>query len=144
MEDELFKDENAVKSNWVKFGKIGDFIKGTLVDVREMKSTMPGKEGQLVKIYELLASIGSFHDIDEEKKPVETPIIIQGGEYWNIGGKVGIDNQMRNIKTGQIVGFRFDSENPSKQKGFSPTKIIKVYAGAMDPNFDGASSLDQI
>ena len=46
-----------------------------------------------------------------------------------------IDNQMRNIKIGQVVGFKFTDEKPSQKKGFNALKIIKVYAGEMDPEF---------
>lgn len=140
--DELFNEDNAVKSNWVKFGKINDFIKGTLIDVREMTSTMPGKEGQKVKVYELLTHAGSFHDMDENKNPVEPAIVINEGEYWNVGGKVGIDTQMRNVKLGTIVGMRFADEKPSKTKGFSATKIIRIYVGGQDPNYMGQTAQD--
>lgn len=140
--DELFNESHAVKSNWVKFGKINDFIKGTLIDVREMMSNMPGKEGQKVKVYEFLAHAGSFHDLDEKRNPVETPTIVNEGEYWTIGGKVGIDAQMRNVKLGTIVGMRFAEEKPSKTKGFNATKIIKVYVGGQDPNYMGQTAQD--
>ena len=133
---------SEVKTSWVKWGKIGDFIKGTLVDIREINSMLPGKEGQRVKVYEILAQMGSFHQIDEEKKPIDPPVVINMGEYWTIGGKPGIDSQMRNIKLGQIVGLRFTEVKPSKTKGFNALKVIKIYVGGMDPNYVGQNSAD--
>ena len=133
---------SEVKTSWVKWGKIGDFIKGTLVDIREINSMLPGKEGQRVKVYEILAQMGSFHQIDEEKKPIDPPVVINVGEYWTIGGKPGIDSQMRNIKLGRIVGLRFTEAKPSKTKGFNALKVIKIYVGGMDPNYVGQNSAD--
>jgi len=49
---------------------------------------------------------------------------------------------MRNIKEGQIVGFRFVKINPNKNKAFNPTKVIDVLEGAMDPEFTGETSDD--
>lgn len=132
-----------VKSNWVTWGKIGDWIKGTLVAIREVENRMQGREGEMQKVYEIQAEGGSFHDIDENKKVVETPTIINAGEFWQIGGKVGIDAQLRNIKLGTIVGFRFADEIPNKVKSYNPAKQIKVRTGGADPNYNGQSSQDQ-
>ena len=138
--EDAMKDLQEVKSSWVKWGKVGDYVRGTLVSIREMNSNLPGKEGERVKVYELLTECGQFHDIDNDKKPVEPAITIGKGEYWQIGGKVGIDNQMRNVKIGQIIGMVFAEVKPSKTKGFNSLKIIKVRVGGMDPNF-GTESL---
>ena len=57
---DIFNDKNEIKSTWVKWGKIGDFITGTLVDVREINSQLPGKEGERVKVYEIKAESGQI------------------------------------------------------------------------------------
>lgn len=120
---------NEVQSNWVKFNvPMEDKIFGTFISKRQMKSSIPGKENELVWVYELQADSGSFHEIDDKKKVVEEPIIVNAGEVWSIGGKTGIDTQMRNIKIGQKIGFKFIDEKPSKTKGFAPAKNIRVYA----------------
>ena|SRR3989344_5384616 len=133
-------DLQEVRSSFIKWGAVGDWIKGTLVSVREVESRLPGKEGEMQKIYEIKAEAGVFHNIDESKKVATEPTLINTGEYWNIGGKPAIDNSFRNIRVGQIVGLRFAEETPSKTKGFNPNKVIKVLAGSMDPNWTGEDS----
>src|SRR3990167_3490649 len=99
-----FGDENAVPSNWITWGvPVEDKIFGTLIAKRTMKSTFPGKEGELVNIYEMKADYGSYHQVDEKKNPIEPAITINEGEFYNIGGKAMIDRQMQNIKVGQKV-----------------------------------------
>lgn len=131
-----------VKSNWIKFGKIGDFVKGTLVSVRDIKSTLPGQEGKMNKVYELLTDAGSFHTIFEDKTVSKDATVVNPEEYWNVAGKPGIDSQMRNVKYGTIVAFRFSEEKPSKTKGFNPNKVIKVLVGGPDPEYMGQTSED--
>jgi len=141
--DDIFDPKNEVKTSFIKWGKVGDYIKGTLSDIREINSTLPGKEGQRVKIYEFLAQGGEFHRLDEAtKQPIDPSVVINEGEYWIVGGRVGIDNQLRNVKIGTIVGLRFADSKPSKQKGFNPTKIIKVFLGGIDPNWMGQRAGD--
>jgi len=137
MDQELFSDANESKSAFVKFGKVGDYVQGTLVDIREIKSSFPGKENELVKIYEFLASGGEFHEMDDNKNPIDPPVKIEPNVYWLVGGRPGIDNQMRNAKIGQVIGMKFTDTKPPKTKGFSATKIIKVYLGKMDESFSG-------
>lgn len=135
-----FDSANEVPSNWVKFNvENEDKIMGTLVAIREMKSTLPGKEGEMVKIYEVKADYGSFHGIDDKKKVIPEPIVVEAGEFWSIGGKPIIDRQMTNVKVGQKVGFKFTEEQASKTKGFAPAKIVKVYTPKND---DGSFKMD--
>lgn len=141
MSDPNFEGLEEVKSQWIKWGKVGDWIRGTLTDVREMDSNLPGKTGK-VKVYEFLAHGGSFHDLDEKKNPVAKATVLEKGAIWIIGGKAGIDTQMRNVKLGQIFGMRFAAEKPSKTKGFNPTKVIKVLIGGMDPDYQGQTGGD--
>ena len=126
-------DWSEVKTPWFKFTEIGDNIFGTLVSVREIPSQLPGKEGQMTKVYEVKADGGVFHDTDDEGKTIETPIEVKEGEVWNVGGRPGIDNQLRNIKLGSKVKISFEDTKPPKKKGFSPLKIVKVFTnGKMD------------
>lgn len=132
--------DNEVQSNWIKFNvPLEDKVFGTFISKRQMKSSIPGKEGELVWVYELKAESGSFHEIDDKKKVVEPAITINAGDVWSIGGKTGIDTQMRNIKLGQKIGFKFIDEKASKTKGFAPAKNIRVYAPKAD---DGQPLMD--
>ena len=127
-----------VTSSWVKFNKIGDAIVGTLVGVREIASSLPGRDNEQVKVYEIKADEGTYHDTDDKKNVVEPAIDIKEGEVWNLGGGSKenpsiLDNQFRNIKLGQKVKVVFDSEKEAKKKGFNPMKVKKVYTnGKMD------------
>ncbi len=126
--------ENEVQSNWMKFNvPLEDKIFGTLIAKRQIKSTMPGKEGEMVNVYEVKASENtSFHVLDEKKKVVEGAVEINIGDVYSVGGTKVIDNQMRNIKLGQAIGLKFIEEQPSKTKGFAPAKIVKVFAPKND------------
>ncbi len=138
-----FAGMQEVPSNWVKWGKVGDWIKGTFTSKREVESTMPGKEGEKQTIYEIFTDSGSFHNIDENKKVADEPTIISKGSYWNIGGKIGIEAQMRNVKPGTIIAMRFTEEIPSKTRGFNPTKKVQVLVGGIDPDYHGQDSTMQ-
>lgn len=122
-----FGDENKVKDIWWKKGKIGDRVKGTLLSVKQIESQMPDKKGELVTIYELKALFGEFHDIDENKKPLEVPTVVEQGAMVLVSGTMGIDNKMRNAKVGDIVGFKFVAETPNKTKGYNATKVVDVF-----------------
>jgi len=100
----IFEKDNKVKSNFMKWIDIGDKIEGTLVSKRVVFNTL-SKKDQV--IYEIKTT---------------------DGEYWNVGGKPGIDAQMKRVRVGQIVGFEYIEERPAKIKGYDPTKIIQIYA----------------
>ncbi len=120
--------ENEVQSTWVKFNvPMEDKIMGTLIAKRQINSTIPGKEGTKTNVYDLKADTGSYHVLDDKKKVVETPVVVEPGSFYSIGGTNVIDRQMQNIRVGQKIGFKFIEEKPSKTKGFAPAKIIRVY-----------------
>lgn len=100
----IFDEKNKVQGKFFSFKEIGDNVQGTYVGKRETINKLTGKNQW---IYEL---------IDEE------------GQTVLIGGKPGIDVNMRNIREGQIVGFKFVEERENKTKGLDATKIIEVYA----------------
>ena len=102
MTKSIFDDSNKMSSKFFQFKTIGDKIEGTLVDKRIVMNKMSGKEQIL---YELKT---------------------KDDEYMIVGGKPGIDMQMKRVKLGQVVGFEFVSEKPNP--GLSATKIIQVYA----------------
>ena len=129
---DIFDDKNAVKSLWVKWGKIGDNVVGTLTAVHDVRSNLPGKENEMVKRYELLAEGGEYHELDKKKNPVDPAVKVLVGEIYYVGGKVGIDAQMRRVKVGQRIGMKFTQEIPAKTKGYNDLKIIKVFAGEMN------------
>ena len=133
-----FSEANEVPSNWVKWNVEGeDKIMGTLV--RKWLVENPYKNGEKTENYEIKADYGSFHNLDEKKRLIETPVVINEGEFWSVGGKDSIAKQMANIKIGQKVGFKFVAEMESKTKGYANAKVIKVYAPKND---DGTFKMD--
>lgn len=123
-QDDFFRDENVAKSSWMKFSKVGDKIKGTLLS-RTVKLAVDGFNEQIV--YEILAD----------------KVVIDGADQqtgvWNCGFDVGkkyVHNRMKNIKNGFKVGYLFKDEIPSKTKGYSAAKSIEVFVGELDPNYD--------
>jgi|SRR3990172_934062 len=129
----LFSEENAVSSNFITWGAPGDYVAGTLVSTRLVENNLPDKKGEMQTIYEIKVSDGAFHKLDDKKNPVPEVTKCVAGEFWNVGGKKGIDAQMRNVKIGQILGMKFMEETPSKTKGYNPTKVVKIFTeGLMD------------
>lgn len=114
--DDFFNETNELSQSWFRFDKIGDSIKGTLIRVSDKpeQDVFPAQ-----KIYELKTDNG---------------IMLVGISVK----KVFIINAMRNVKIGQIVGFKYESDyqtDENKKKGMSPAKTIKVYRGGMDEEF---------
>src|SRR3990167_9717113 len=149
MSEDFFNDKNRIKSQFYKFGKVGDWFKGTLLSVREQVSNFPGKEGKLVKQYEFRVSGGEYHLCDPvTKQPLpdeEGLVTLKKGEVWIVSRDTeAFDNAMRNVKMGQIFGSKFVELKQSKTKGFNPQKVTPVYAGEMDPDYMGEASADDL
>lgn len=143
--DPLFNPENEVKIkyNTIKFGTIGDWFKGTLTDnSKQMVNNLsPRKEMQTV--FEFKAKGGSLH-IAENKVVPDEATLVPDGEFWSfITSKPAILNQMKNAKVGQVIGLRFTEKIKNKQPGFDDTKVIKVFLGEMDPEYQGEQQGDQ-
>jgi len=102
----IFDDSNKVKGNWWKQERVGDKISGTYLGKRQVTNSLKG--------------------IDQWIYEIRT----EEGEIWNIGGKPGIDIQMRHVKPGQIIGFEFIEERPNPKPGMNATKVVQVYANA--------------
>lgn len=142
-----FSDLKEVKSNWIKWGKVGDYIRGTLTESKEISSTLPGKEDERNRVYEIMAECGKYHDLDNDKKPIEPAIELKKGDYYLVSGgsyKDGIatskggemfDNQLKKAQVGQVIGIAFVDEIPPIRKGFSAFKLKKVMLGDMNHAF---------
>ena len=95
-------------SAWVKWGKVGDVIKGTYIGNVDRTN----KDGSI--------------KMDEEQTMVEA------GQVYMVGGKKIIDNVMRRAKIGQKVLFRF-SDTFKMPQGVA--KTIEVKLGGMDEEY---------
>ena len=132
---DLFNENNEVKSQFISWGAPGDYFVGTLMGKREVPNQLSTK-GEMQTIYEFKMKEGSFHTLDDKKNPVEPAVLINAGEIWSLGGKKSIDAQMRNVKSTVVVGMKFIEETPPKTKGYNPTKVVKVYTtGEVDAEY---------
>ena len=125
-----------VRQSIIKFGKIGDWFMGTLVDdTRRVPNRLnPAKGEQVVYRFKIIS--GSWHDI-KDKVVSETPTVVLRGEVWSYFGNTVTQDQMRNAKIGQIVAMKFKLEKPPTQPGYNPTKVIAIKLGAMDDTYQG-------
>lgn len=136
-------DWQEVKSSTISWGKVGDFIEGTLTDIR-IREVQDEKRGLLRKnVYEIKGDAGEYHETDAKKNPIEPAIKVEAGDYYIIwGGREMIDNGMKKVKMGQKVKVVFTQEDEPKKKGYSGFKHIHVYRGAMDEEWVGEQEID--
>lgn len=138
-----FSGMNQVKTSSIKWGKPGDWIRGTLTDnTREVPNKLSGKPGDMQTVFEFKASGGSFHNINEDKTVAAEPTILEAGSFWSVFAKAVLKSKMKNCKIGQTFGMRFVREEPNKTPGLNPTKIIDVFLGEMDPTYSGETAGD--
>ena len=103
---DIFKKVTPSDGTWFSFKEVGDNIQGTYVDVRSGTDGF----GNQQSIYIL---------VDAE------------GKVWNLGFRqtaAVIHDRMKDVKFGQIVGFRYDEARDSKRSPGTKVKIIRVYA----------------
>lgn len=127
-----------VASQAVTFGKPGDFIKGTYTGSKPVKTDL----GMTV-LYELKGEVGSYHNVDGKKNPIEPAVTVVKGAFYNVwrGRENGtIDSLFKKAKLGDIVAIQFKEEQPSKTKGYAPFKVFKTMQFGKDPEYMGEDS----
>lgn len=125
-----------VASQAITFGKPGDFIKGTYTGKKLVKAN--DKETLL---YELKAAVGSYHNVDSKKNPIEPAVTVQAGAYYNVwGGKDAIDSLFSKSKLGDVVAVKLEAEVESKTKGHAPFKKYKTLQFGPDSSYMGEDS----
>lgn len=130
---------NEATNNFVGFNVIGDYVLGTLIGKKKVKSTLPDKNGEMQSIYEVKVREAKYHLLDEKKKVIEEPIVCEDGDIVSVGGRKIIDSRMDKVKIGQVFGLKFKEELPPKTKGYNPTKLITVF---VPKNADGEFEID--
>lgn len=126
--------ENEANNSFVSWGKIGDFVLGTLIGKKKVKSTLPGKEGTFQDIYEMKVKEGAYYTLNDDKKIVEPRIVLKENDIISIGGRSTIDSRMVRVSIGQTFGLKYVETQPAKTKGYSPTKVIKVFTPKNEKN----------
>ena len=127
-----------VVSQTVTFGKPGDFIKGTYTGSKPVKTDL----GPTI-LYEIKGDVGSYHNVDGKKNPVEPAVTVAKGAFYNVWrGKEGsiIDGLFKKAKLGEIVAIQFKEEKESKTKGYAPFKVMKIMQFGKDPEYMGEST----
>src|SRR3990167_10909846 len=79
------------------------------------------------KIYTVKVKECQYHVLDEKKRVVVEPVVLEDGDIVSVGGRKIIDSRMDRVKLGQVFGLKFKEELPPKTKGYSATKLITVY-----------------
>lgn len=118
---ENWEGGQEVQSNWFKFEKVGDRIKGTLVAKHYQKSSDPKFADQWV--YELK---------------------VADGKVFNVGISIlkeGTVKRLNNCKIGEIIGILFEKEGEQTpeqiKKKMAPAKFLKIISFGMDEEFKG-------
>lgn len=131
-----FAGMEEAKRPQIKMGKVGDWFRGTLTDnSKEIENKLSAKH-EMQTICEFKIQGGSFHDI-VNKVPTDEIITLQPGDFYSYFAKGIVRDQLRKAKIGQIIGVRFAEEKKATTPGFNDTKIIKVFLGEMDPEYQG-------
>lgn len=112
-------EQAEVKSNFVKFNKVGDFIKGTVVDIfTPDKDDVYGKRERKVV---LKALEGEWHETSGEK------VVAEVGEEYKVSAKEAIEVQIKKTVIGNVMMFKYTEQRKSKTAGYQPTKIITAF-----------------
>lgn len=114
----IFSSAKPQSGEFFKFKNVGDAIQGTYIDQRE------GIDGfQNPQIIYVLADAS--------------------GKVWNLGFRKTANithEKMASVRFGQIIGFKFDEEKPSKRTPGTKIKIINIYS---DPKVVDQAWLNQ-
>lgn len=140
-EGDPFAGMNEAKRPQIKMGKVGDWFLGTLTDnTREIENQLSAKH-EMQTICEFKIHGGSFHDI-VNKVASEEATVLKAGEFMSFFAKGMVRDQLKKAPIGTKIGVRFAEIKPSTKPGFNDTKIIKVFLGEMDPEYQGEQGKD--
>ncbi len=105
-DDNFFSDDNKPQSNWFKFEKIGDRVKGEVVDItmQPAKGAFPAQ-----KVFALRQEDGSVLNVG----------ISDNKKY--------LLDRVRGAEIGDTLGFEYKDEVKSATAGFAPAKSIEAY-----------------
>lgn len=119
MTDNLFDPSNIPESSWMKFDKVWDLVKWTLVEV-EKKAPEWNFPAQTVYVL-TKASVWTSTIVDEK---ITAPKLEEVGEM-NVGiSKAFVNNKLKSAKVWDIIGFAFIKTIPAKTKGYADAKSI--------------------
>lgn len=144
--DEEFSGDNVPKSNWMKFGEVGDNIIGSFVS-KYVKPAEGVYQAQMVYILFNCKVNGEQMEANEE---------FNVGVTIREGNANFINNKFAKVKPGQRMGLKYEKSIPASQKGFNPAKsylpnvfknadetpkIDPLYNSLYGENFDTAEAV---
>lgn len=122
-QDEDFSMENVPQSNWMKFSKVGDFVKGTFVSKKLKIGTGDFKD-------QVVYSLISCEALVDGKSTTE--------KEYNVGiSSKYVNDRLNSVVPGTRVGIKFDKEIAAKVKGHHNAKSLLPNVFGVDPNFKG-------
>jgi len=124
MNKEEFKDDFIPASNWMKFEKVGDYVKGTFVS-RDQKPAQGKFPEQTV--YELVnvEAITNGEKLELEK---------DDSVYVGVS-KDFVNSKLKKVEPGRRMGLVFKEGIPSKTKGYADAKSYLPYVWEMDQSY---------
>ena len=104
--DDFYNEDNIPESNWFKFEKVGDRVKGEIIEMYDApaKGAFPSQ-----KVFVLKQDDGTSLNV---------------GVSFN---KKYLIERTRTAELGDMLGFEFKSEIKSATPGFAPAKSIEAY-----------------
>ncbi len=124
---DFFDESNVPESSWMKFEKPGDIVMGTFVEKTNKKGegVMPDQV-----VFELTNAKRGTATIKDDK--ISDPKMEDEGSI-KVGIKAGnkyVLPRLKNIKEGDIIGFAFMREFPTKHG--NPAKSIQPFVRGVD------------
>lgn len=117
---EVWSPDSIPASNWVKFEKVGDSVKGTFMN-RSLKEGLGGFPDQ--EIFEL--DNATINDVKQEG-------------IWYLGIKTDnkyVLSRFTRIEKGRRIGLKFIALIPAKVKGYHDAKSLEPHVWDMDPAY---------
>jgi hypothetical protein len=123
MTKDIFAGTTPTASNqqWFKFGKVGDYIRGTFLT----QSEQPGQYG-MQQVYTIEVDDASFHNITDKTNVDKEPTILKKGTLINVSGRAMIDRVMKTAIPGQLVAMAYTKDFKAK---LGAAKTIEVRLG---------------
>jgi hypothetical protein len=124
MEKENFSEEYVPQSNWMKFEKVGDYVKGTFVS-KDLKEGTDGFAAQMV--YELVNCEAVSNGVKLELEKDDSILVGISKDFVN--------QKLKKVEKGRRMGIKFEKEIPASKKGFNAAKSLLPYVWDIDQTF---------
>lgn len=121
---EDFSDEHVPNSSWMKFEKIGDYIKGTLTTKPYIKNGTGEFPDQYV--YQLTNVEAVINGAKVSEKEMNLGVSTNKEFVWS---------RLNKAEIGHRIGLSYQKDIPAAKKGLRAAKSLMPCIWAMDPTF---------